>query len=89
MRRKAFSVMSGYQLKPSICLAKPFRKPDTQYTSGFLKPAGILKPKSVRWNIDTGTAFGEIRLISKRFHRISLYIFYEISEMLRIKMYKP
>jgi hypothetical protein len=57
----------------SICLKPASRllKPDSQYTSSFLKPEGVLTAISVSRNIDSVMALGKFCLISKCFHRSS------------------
>jgi hypothetical protein len=43
-----------------IYLQNDFQKFDSQYTSGFLKPTGVLTARSVSQNINSVTAFGKI-----------------------------
>jgi hypothetical protein len=52
-----------------VAFQNGFPKPDSQYTSGFVKPASVLTARSVNWNIDSGMAFGKVCRISKCFFK--------------------
>jgi hypothetical protein len=63
-----------------VALRNDFQKPDSQYTSVFLKPDSVLTTKSESRNTDSGMAFGKVGRISKRFQKSSLNINFIISQ---------
>ncbi len=92
MRLKVYSLSCPAIWNPPVALCSGFKKPDSQNTSGFLKPACLLTvtARSVNWNTDSRTAFGKLSAISKCFHRSCLNInFWTSPELLSKRMLKP
>jgi hypothetical protein len=90
MRMKVYSLSCPAYRNLPVDLRSGFRKPDSHYTSGFLKPASVLTAKSVSRNSDSEMAFSKVCTIRKCFHRSSLNINFWISqELWSKKMLKP
>ncbi len=82
VRTKIYLLSCPAYWNPPIALRSGFQKPNSKYTSGFLKPASVPTVKSVSRSRDFGTAFSKVCIISKVSHRSSLGINFWISQEL-------